>query len=161
MFVIFLKLMYPISIHASAKEATLTSDSGGSYAQDFNPRFREGSDSQRKHKRPSKRYFNPRFREGSDCFPCSHYYSLTDFNPRFREGSDQAYRRICQKKTISIHASAKEATLIRLHNLRREDYFNPRFREGSDNFLRQKPVTECNFNPRFREGSDKQFGVVA
>ena len=55
-------------------------------------------------------YFNPRFREGSDfgkfLLLCGGVY----FNPRFREGSDDQMRDGVGDYSISIHASAKEAT---------------------------------------------------
>ena len=55
-----------ISIHASAREATF-----------FHFPFW-----------PSANNFNPRFREGSDILVAVRFHVLLNFNPRFREGSD-------------------------------------------------------------------------
>ena len=78
--------------------------------------------------------FNPRLREGGDHNPvmdCLRGYM--DFNPRLREGGDiiiLKYRIV--KHKISIHASAKEATIDFLFVLHGYGYFNPRLREGGD-----------------------------
>ena len=77
-----------ISIHASAKEATLRLRKAGSHRGHFNPRLREGGDPFYRWSRPQNQHFNPRLREGGD----EGFLSLNDY--------------IC----ISIHASAKEAT---------------------------------------------------
>ena len=55
-----------------------------------------------------------------------------DFNPRSREGSDLEVQANDLTKTISIHAPAKGATIIRQHTGITGKYFNPRSREGSD-----------------------------
>ena len=57
-------------------------------------------------------YFNPRFREGSDHFQSCHPRQPVYFNPRSREGSDSQERSASYEKGISIHAAAKEATII-------------------------------------------------
>ena len=77
-----------ISIHASAKEATKDHHFWKWLKMDFNPRLREGGDK----------------KEGDGSV-----YSL-DFNPRLREGGDVELGKPYIKLTISIHASAKEAT---------------------------------------------------
>ena len=55
---------------------------------------------------------------------------------------------------ISIHASAREATLWRAWLLLRMEYFNPRLREGGDSTYSCPPFPAANFNPRLREGGD-------
>ena len=40
---------------------------------------------------------------------------MSDFNPRLREGGDIIYAPVFEEHTISIHASAKEATRISGH----------------------------------------------
>ena len=55
-----------ISIHASAKEATLKLLLPHHILVYFNSRFREGSDLTHVSATPSRIYFNSRFREGSD-----------------------------------------------------------------------------------------------
>ena len=56
-----------------------------------------------------------------------------DFNPRFRKGSDVADDLLdVFDVKISIHASAKEATLKMAFFILFIHDFNPRFRKGSD-----------------------------
>ena len=165
----------------------------------FNPRFREGSDIQpycrcqeygwfqstlprrKRLKRvvlpepflPFQSTLPRRKRQNPSSACLRHWY---DFNPRFREGSDSnTVIKTDLGVTISIHASAKEATEsnysaalpVLFHStlprrkrlaLNRFDHvvtdFNPRFREGSDYMRSQAVVFMFNFNPRFREGSD-------
>ena len=77
-----------ISIHASAKEATWCPPF-------FWPLV----------------HFNPRLREGGDAFTaCIPIFSQEYFNPRLREGGDPNNQTKKADGTISIHASAKEAT---------------------------------------------------
>ena len=100
---------------------------------------------------------------------------LLYFNPRLREGGDVNLSHDNFVKSISIHASAKEATLFTLIFIFPQIYFNPRLREGGDyRFSIQIQqllisihasakeatlnsavlVNWCNFNPRLREGGD-------
>ena len=58
-----------------------------------------------------------------------------DFNPRLREGGDSAIPEEIDLTTISIHASAKEATGNERINQRHDTDFNPRLREGGDHFF--------------------------
>ena len=80
------------SIHASAKEATHTCPACTC----------------------SNLIFNPRLREGGDWL--AHYFELVEefFNPRLREGGDSYDFGDITYNYFSIHASAKEATIIRL-----------------------------------------------
>ncbi len=55
--------------------------------------------------------FNPRFREGSDTSLRKKQLQKQNFNPRFREGSDLMYQDTIRVHYISIHASAREATI--------------------------------------------------
>ena len=146
----------------------------------FNPRFREGSDHNCAKRRllvgisihASAReatqvhpcpcwqcdYFNPRFRKGSDRPAHQGRARGVDFNPRFRKGSDAWTVRLGRCQTISIHASAREATLtVAPANSPVKD-FNPRFRKGSDISPKQAATLPWNFNPRFRKGSDPYCG---
>ena len=77
----------PISIHASAREATI---------------FRCPT--------PGHNHFNPRLREGGDAEKLLQGQSAFDFNPRLREGGDKMVERTISLHRISIHASAREAT---------------------------------------------------
>ena len=89
------RLILPISIHASAKEATR----------------------QLLHIVKCRRYFNPRLREGGDRGRRKIAWSIFDFNPRLREGGDgNDLPVLMMAGRISIHASAKEATKITIED---------------------------------------------
>ena len=165
-----------ISIHASAKEATHTPAQSIQQLEHFNPRFRERSDKRHPLYHRGCLYFNPRFRERSDRPRGYVTFSTSYFNPRFRERSDDAaliFFRACE---ISIHASAKEATLsptrclfltVRFQSTlprkKRQLYrrtigqyniFQSTLpRKKRRDFCQDFPARE-NFNPRFRERSD-------
>ena len=62
---------------------------------------------------------------------------------------------------ISIHASAREATCSEFRTAEGQDHFNPRFREGSDRYCPSGSVDSMYFNPRFREGSDSTTHTAA
>ena len=102
----------------------------------FNPRSREGSDTEeycklpnklisihapargatvsRQKKMTDKRNFNPRSREGSDAILPPFLLYSSNFNPRSREGSDNmiSYGDMLDV-VISIHAPARGATVRR------------------------------------------------
>ena len=59
-----------------------------------------------------------------------------NFNPRLREGGDEERGAAMINMNISIHASAKEATLLTIFFKRIYLYFNPRLREGGDRALK-------------------------
>ena len=75
-------------------------------------------------------------------------------------------RRLCSPsfsffpKFISIHASAKEATLFTLIFIFPQIYFNPRLREGGDEHLTQYKIFYSYFNPRLREGGDALLMIL-
>ena len=98
-----------ISIHASAKEATLGSTVVKIYLafQSTPPRRR------RLWGQPLSKY-------------------ILHFNPRLREGGDSIEELKQYAQGISIHASAKEATIIKYCISIKLFYFNPRLREGGD-----------------------------
>ena len=121
-----------ISIHASAKEATESAMSQVAATMDFNPRLREGGD------------------EVIDYVIKKH----KDFNPRLREGGDHKTSLFSLSFTISIHASAKEATLPECEYLGSFYDFNPRLREGGDKETPHWITLDSDFNPRLREGGD-------
>ena len=99
-----------ISIHASAKEATIISFSRLSLSKHFNPRLREGGDhvgAVVDHEPPISIHASAK--EATSVGRDENIYRIY-FNPRLREGGDFVgcpWRRILD---ISIHASAKEAT---------------------------------------------------
>ena len=80
----------------------------------------------------STQYFNPRSREGSDTDHDRSGDRRIYFNPRSREGSDNesVYYKAAGK--ISIHAPARGATREYINLCRVKKDFNPRSREGSD-----------------------------
>ena len=143
--------------------------------------------------------FNPRFREGSDSVSKwrSVYFTIS-IHASAREATAQLAN-CCFETRISIHASAREATILIQKGFnrtgqfqstlprgkrravtplrplivclfqstlprgkrqwdarqRRTGYdFHPRFREGSDYSHGKSTRTIQDFNPRFREGSD-------
>ena len=61
--------------------------------------------------------------------------------------------------TISIHASAKEATKIEKALLNDVSNFNPRLREGGDKYVKGLVLKKKHFNPRLREGGDRSFKI--
>ena len=128
----------------------------------FNPRSREGSDTQRHTRQHTRTDFNPRSREGSDEALRGTQYRYQNFNPRSREGSDpdaalivasydkfqstlprRERRTVDVMRTatrkISIHAPAKGATQLCLMAASPVGNFNPRSREGSDRQMRAVP----------------------
>ena len=102
-----------ISIHASAREATFPNQSLAPCIQ-----FQSTPPRGRRHKCISNLhgqfYFNPRLREGGDVPGVDRNSSVFDFNPRLREGGDEDGMEVYLSEIhISIHASAREATLSR------------------------------------------------
>ena len=81
-------------------------------------------------------------------------HSKMNFNPRLREGGDVMLCTLQAPLWISIHASAKEATIRSVCIPTRERNFNPRLREGGDVSIIVAPIVINNFNPRLREGGD-------
>ena len=78
-----------ISIHAPAKGATIMDAFTDPRVHHFNPRSREGSDSNNLELLEDIQHFNPRSREGSDLSVPIPSLGRCYFNPRSREGSDE------------------------------------------------------------------------
>ena len=55
--------------------------------------------------------FNPRLRAGGDCANCMAREGIASFNPRLRAGGDSGDGFLPKEFPVSIHASAREATL--------------------------------------------------
>ena len=102
--------LHRISIHASAREATLTSELLTNHYIYFNPRLREGGD--------------PFEFKGSGILVISIHASAREATDADVSLPGTAY--------ISIHASAREATALSCRLCRTHRYFNPRLREGGD-----------------------------
>ncbi len=121
-----------VSIHASAREATV----GAAYAflivTSFNPRLREGGDSFLTPDRSIYCRFNPRLREGGDHnIRATPMFSLVSIHASAREATSVRRFKV-NALVVSIHASAREATgEIQFAHLAKE-CFNPRLREGGD-----------------------------
>ena len=77
--------------------------------------------------------FNPRSREGSDSQLLDYLQCRVPcFNPRSREGSDNNEGQTSVYRFVSIHAPAKGATCECSGIRFQYGCFNPRSREGSD-----------------------------
>ena len=120
--------------------------------------------------------FNPRLREGGDIICIVGNSCIVNFNPRLREGGDFSSLSSVDGETISIHASAKEATsMIALDKLlsifqstpprRRRQWTDCLYSSGqrfqSTPPRRRRRVEKqyyapdrLDFNPRLREGGD-------
>ncbi len=102
-----------ISIHASAREATIRTENDFLEHIYFNPRLREGGDFLLPRRSSRTSHFNPRLREGGDIPYHGAIQQPNYFNPRLREGGD-----------IPYHGAIQQP-----------NYFNPRLREGGDAWL--------------------------
>ena len=108
-----LQILVSISIHASAKEATLSVLVSIVFASShFNPRLREGGDiCSCTFSISSAISIHASAKEATDNGQPA-YTRIRDFNPRLREGGDLPFpRHHMGPYQISIHASAKEATV--------------------------------------------------
>ena len=101
-----------ISIHASAKEATIFRDRNDWDTLNFNPRLREGGDYSLIYiLKNINRFQSTPPRRRRPCSIISHTTCIYYFNPRLREGGDNIPDDLWNEDfKISIHASAKEAT---------------------------------------------------
>ena len=164
-----------ISIHASAKEATVSL-----YRLCNLILFQSTPPRRRRHNSLSIRQkpnnFNPRLREGGDYL--LHFFGCSVSISIHASAKEATFCfMICSTCiNISIHASAKEATEMpfvlcssfvfqstpprrRRHvtALSYSDitfYFNPRLREGGDHEYLSCYCINNDFNPRLREGGD-------
>ena len=86
--------------------------------ENFNPRLREGGDSVQFVHQTLLMAFQSTPPRRRRPLAMSISLTVTDyFNPRLREGGDKGYENLCHIMTISIHASAKEATHILLKQI--------------------------------------------
>ena len=84
-------ILWQVSIHAPAKEATTTPSIVSIAFSSFNPRPREGGDVAGDEVELTVKGFNPRPREGGDLENIFFVYMYRSFNPRPREGGDFDY----------------------------------------------------------------------
>ena len=100
----------------------------------FNPRLRTGGDFVPPGAPAHSGCFNPRLRTGGDAH-CAGTVHLSPrrFNPRLRTGGDlEGVTLDVTLKTVSIHASAREATWWGTRFSWPWTSFNPRLRTGGD-----------------------------
>ena len=102
-----------VSIHASAREATSAPVWSAAAVNRFDPRLREGGDERHRVKatrHPVFRSTPPRGRRRPRFQRCARD---SRFDPRLREGGDRvASAGPSRHGVVSIHASAREATLL-------------------------------------------------
>ncbi len=120
----------------------------------FNPRAREGRDRRRQSAHHARHRFNPRAREGRDSQIWSWSPSVAGFNPRAREGRDFCARERCARdRGFNPRARAGRPIRARPRGARARG-FNPRAREGRHlRYPARSRRGKC-FNPRAREGRD-------
>jgi len=195
-----------VSIHASAWEATRAPGQAQAPLRGFDPRFRTGSDQPPRRASSRRRCFDPRFRIGSDPLVLNPSLRCAGFRSTLPHGKRRGRRAVAWRRSVfrstlphgkrrlgprpygrgasvSIHASAWEATRSVVHDLRRHPVsihasaweatpmscrrlpsftgFDPRFRMGSDRRAGRRGAPPRGFDPRFRMGSDLLiFGIV-
>ena len=142
-----------VSIHASAREATLANASL-LFDSQFQSTPPHGRRQRWDYLTLRRRCFNPRLRTGGDILSWLDLRYRDRFNPRLRTGGDGSLGLSKVISIVSIHASAREAT----YSAGVFDYpsfcFNPRLRTGGDiTSLMSVRFTVC-FNPRLRTGGD-------
>ena len=144
------------SIHAPAREATMATITPARPAIWFQSTPPHGRRHHGKHHVTRLcESFNPRLRTGGAPFLLSAFLLLSSFNPRLRTGGDASRASSCMRSQlfqstpphgrrrcfqwrsrlrlrVSIHASAREATISRLHTFPHRAGFNPRLRTGGD-----------------------------
>ena len=133
---LYARVVCRVSIHASAREATITLFGFINQNTSFNPRLRAGGD--------------------ASCMAVS--CVVARFNPRLRAGGDVAECGAVHGAVVSIHASAREATASVASSAVSGDVFQstpPRGRRPCQR-LRLSPF-RC-FNPRLRAGGDNSKG---
>ncbi len=130
----------PVSIHASAREATSPCSRRSLCSPSFNPRLRAGGDVA--HEAPVRLCdrLNPRLRAGGDV----------------HRAADAGGKRL-----VSIHASAREATAEGGDREPVRIRFNPRLRAGGDQGYSTASGRHAGFNPRLRAGGDSRRCVAS
>ena len=142
-----------VSTHASAGDATrgLWDDASRTMFQLTRPRG-----TRRAGITPSLHSFcfNSRVRGGRDVFAMPFLVETTCFNSRVRGGRDGATRIMVSPSYVSTHASAGDATCIRLLLRFLDSRFNSRVRGGRDAAVLSFKFFDCSFNSRVRGGRD-------
>ena len=123
----------PVSIHASAREATIAKTLITGLAEGFNPRLRTGGDAFWLGSVWHGHCFNPRLRTGGDFPQVAH--NIADLRVSIHASAREATPvplHAHPQHAVSIHASAREATTDGEHPPRVQSSFNPRLRTGGD-----------------------------
>jgi len=146
---------FPVSIHASAQEATTSSSAGWPARGGFNPRLRAGGDPGLDSPCRRSSSFNPRLRAGGDnkaLYDSLLQLAFQSTPPRRRRRHRR--RAECQGRAVSIHASAQEATLVGAMGAIQFLMFQstPPRRRRLWSWL--KSSGSLGFNPRLRAGGD-------
>ena len=102
----------------------------------FNPRARDGRDTNNDRSRQQRPRFNPRARDGRDTGAQSKASPSTCFNPRARDGRDHSWSTLWPRQSC----------------------FNPRARDGRDQWSYVFYSRFTCFNPRARDGRDVDNG---
>ena len=123
-----------VSIHASAREATHAVPCPGPRFERFNPRLRTGGDLKANYGGFCAQCFNPRLRTGGDVAVYGNEILSVQFQSTPPHGRRPSvfYGLNPAEYGVSIHASAREATVGLCHNRQRHYCFNPRLRTGGD-----------------------------
>ena len=165
-----------VSIHASARDAT-DRTSAILIILKFQSTRPRGTRLSKPRKMPAPPSFNPRVREGRDRCERRRCQEPSGFNPRVREGRDASQFLPREGNSVSIHASARDATrrllraecpvIVSIHASARdatvppqEPEQNPQFQSTRPRGTRHRAVPEARthrrFNPRVREGRDAE-----
>ncbi len=98
--------------------------------------------------------FNPRLREGGDRVPLACNIIRRCFNPRLREGGDRFAFAVVDDFNVSIHASAREATILKKRNNVIPNVSIHASAREATGFAAKAQIINRSFNPRLREGGD-------
>ncbi len=143
----------PVSIHASAREATAgMSENFGTTGVSIHASAREATEN----------YGNlenailfqstpPRGRRPPTGLPCG---LSGGFNPRLREGGDKGNKMSQKIVLVSIHASAREATIF-IFKIFNSLFVSIHASAREATWISSMPPRPRRFNPRLREGGDK------
>ena len=97
---------------------------------------------------------------GGDSSSTPTFAPLTRFNPRLRMGGDVDHLICSCVSSVSIHASAWEATAPTISSGSTTRSFNPRLRMGGDTGTKRARPDTAGFNPRLRMGGDRGAACV-
>ena len=144
-----------VSIHASAREATSVLRPTTRAGRSFNPRLRAGGDMPQAEGCWSLRCFNPRLRAGGDSgsrLKRSRRWRFQSTPPRGRRPEQGATAR--PGDSVSIHASAREATYVRAEPAPFDPVSIHASAREATGFRRRVTAAGSSFNPRLRAGGD-------